>query len=90
MIDGIINGENDHEGIIEAIPKWVTRSGIHDMGYKQSRIQTTSHQVPNNSNYASIADELTKLGKLKEQGITTEEEFVKLKRDLLDGKPSIQ
>jgi hypothetical protein len=21
MIDGIVNGENDHEGIIEAIPK---------------------------------------------------------------------
>jgi hypothetical protein len=34
----------------------------------------------------SIADELTKLMKLKEQGVLNEEEFGHLKKDLLDKK----
>jgi Bacterial PH domain/Short C-terminal domain len=95
MIDGIVGGENDHEGVIEAIPKrkaedviQVIRSGMHHTDYNQSDIQITSHQASNNNRGSSIADELTKLGKLKEQGIITEEEFAKLKKDLLEGKPN--
>jgi Short C-terminal domain len=36
------------------------------------------------SSSISVADELTKIAKLKEQGILTEDEFTKLKKDLLD------
>jgi hypothetical protein len=96
MIDGIVSGENDHEGIIEAIPKrkaedivQIIRSGMHNSGYASNEIHSasasSSHQPMNTSNHSSIADELTKLGKLKEQGIITEEEFIKLKKDVLGG-----
>jgi Bacterial PH domain len=97
MIDGIVNEENDHEGIIEAIPKrkaedviQVIRSGMHDFSRNQGEIKTTSSSSPpqplNNSYRLSIADELTKLGKLMEQGKITEEEFAKIKKDLLHRK----
>ena len=33
----------------------------------------------------SIADELDKLAKLKEQGVKTEEEFSQIKRNLMEG-----
>lgn len=98
MIDGIVGGENDHEGMIEAIPKrkaedvvQVIRSGMHRTGYNQDETQIASHHQQFDINYqSSIADELTKLGKLKEQGIITEKEFAKLKKDLLDGKSPVQ
>lgn len=91
MIDGIVNGENDQEGIIEAIPKRkaedlveVIRSGIHQRGYYSNDTRSPSHLSTNISNHSSISDELSKLGKLKEQGIITDEEFTKLKKDVLD------
>lgn len=98
MIDGIVGGENDHEGMIEAIPKrkaedviQVIRSGMHRTGYNQDETQIASHHQSSDINYqSSIADELTKLGKLKGQGIITEKEFAKLKKDLLDGKSPVQ
>jgi hypothetical protein len=98
MIDGIVGGENDHEGTIEAIPKrkaedviQVIRSGMHRTGYNQDETQIASHHQSSDINYqSSIADELTKLGKLKEQGIITEKEFAKLKKDLLDRKSPVQ
>jgi hypothetical protein len=92
MIDGIVSGENDQEGLIEAVPKrkaedvvQVIRSGIHNASFDINEIQPNSHQPPN-SNHSSIADELTKLGKLKQDGVITEEEFAKLKKELLNGK----
>jgi len=98
MIDGIVGGENDHEGMIEAIPErkaedvvQVIRSGMHRTGYNQDETQIVSHHQSSDINYqSSIADELTKLGKLKEQGIITEKEFAKLKKDLLDGNSPVQ
>jgi hypothetical protein len=98
MIDGIVGGENDHEGMIEAIPKrkaedviQVIRSGMHRTGYNQDETQIASHHQSSDINYqSSIADELTKLGKLKEQSIITEKEFAKLKKDLLDGNSPVQ
>ena len=98
MIDGIVGGENDHEGMIEAIPKRKAedvvqeiRSGMHRTGYNQDETQIVSHHQSSDINYqSSIADELTKLGKLKEQGIITEKEFAKLKKDFLDGNSPVQ
>jgi Short C-terminal domain/Bacterial PH domain len=93
MINGIVSGERDNEGVIQAIPKrkaedllQVIRSGMHHPGYNSSEFQ--SRQSSNNSS-SSVADELTKLAKLKEQGVITEEEFAKLKKGMLDGKKRI-
>jgi hypothetical protein len=92
MIEGIVSGENDQEGIIEALPKrkaedviQVIRSGIHNTSFDINEIQSNSQQPPS-SNRSSIADELTKLGKLKLDGIISEEEFARLKKEVLDGK----
>jgi hypothetical protein len=49
-----------------------------------SAITLAIHQSTNTGTHSSTTDELTKLGKLKEQGIITEEEFIKLKKDVLD------
>lgn len=87
MIEGIISGENDHEGVIEAIPKRkaedlveVIRAGIHRPEYSQSELKSDI-----GTQSTSVADELTKIAKLKEQRALTEEEFSKLKKDILDG-----
>ncbi len=62
---------------------------MHNSGYANNEIHSasTSRQPTNtsNSSSSSIADELTKLGKLREQGVITEEEFIKLKKDVLGG-----
>lgn len=40
------------------------------------------------SDVSSVADELSKLLTLKEKGVLTEDEFVRLKKNLLDGRKS--
>jgi len=92
MIDGVVSGEDDQEGIIEAIPKrkaedvvQVIRSGMYNMGYESNEARPTS-QSSNSTHSSSVADELTKLGKLKQDGLITEEEFARLKKEVLDGK----
>jgi hypothetical protein len=90
MIHGIVSGETDSEGVIQAIPKrkaedlvQVIRSGMH--GYHSgSEIHSSLRQQSASS--SSIADELTKFAKLKEQGVLTAEEFERIKKDLLEGK----
>jgi hypothetical protein len=95
MIHGIIHGNNDNEGMIQAIPKVkaqdlieVIRFGMHQKGIeglyntekeKYSALSIQSNQI---GSY-SIADELTKLIKLKEQGVLNEEEFLRIKKDLV-------
>jgi hypothetical protein len=62
---------------------------IHDTKYAQSLIDKKMREVQNppiqdtNRVALSFADELSKLAKLKEQGIITEEEFSQLKSNLL-------
>ena len=93
MIEGIVRRENDHEGVVEAIPKrkaedviQIIRSGMHNSSYSSNEIHSASRQSTIISNYSSsIADELTKLRKLREQGVITEEEFVELKKMYIDG-----
>jgi hypothetical protein len=73
------------DGQIDALPKdkgeqlfIIIREGID--GAKKSVAQYTTTVV---HPQISIADELTKLASLKEQGIISEEEFSQLKEDLL-------
>ena len=54
---------------------------MHNSSYSSNEIHSASRQSTIISNYSSsIADELTKLRKLREQGVITEEEFVELKK----------
>lgn len=95
MMHGIIHGNNDNAGVIQAIPKVkaqdlieVIRFGMHQKGIEglhntekenYSALSIQSNQI---GRY-SIADELTKLIKLKEQGVLNEEEFLRIKKDLV-------
>ncbi|HEX5892039.1 MAG TPA: PH domain-containing protein [Nitrososphaeraceae archaeon] len=99
MIDSIVDGEDDQGGIIEAIPKdkaedllEIIRSGMQYDGVKAapSKKQQPSSELLESKEYTvpfnqsiSIADELRKLAKLKEEGILTEEEFKQMKQDLI-------
>ena len=98
MINGIIHGNNDNEGVIQAIPKAkaedlieVIRFGMHQKeiegihNTENENYSALAFRSNQNGNY-SIADELTKLMKLKEQGVLNEEEFNHIKKDLLDRK----
>ena len=82
---GLIAWGRGEDGQIDALPKdkgeqlfTVIREGID--GAKKSAAQYTTTVV---HPQISIADELTKLASLKEQGIISEEEFNQLKQDLL-------
>lgn len=92
MIDGVVSGEDDQEGIIEAIPKrkaedvvQVIRSGMHNTRDDVNETRLNFHE-PSDRKRSSIADELTKLGKLKQDGIISEEEFARLKSEVLNGR----
>ena len=51
---------------------------------QHTHVDTTSSN--NNNPTISIADELAKLAKLKEQGVITESEFLQMKQDLIRRK----
>ena len=98
MMDSIVAGENDPEGIIEAIPKdkaedllEIIRSGMQDIHrsvpsnkqkYTNSGSYKTNEKMFNQSR--SFADELLKLVKMREEGILTEQEFNKMKRKIVN------
>jgi hypothetical protein len=99
MMDSIVDGEDDEGGIIEAIPKdkaedllEIIRSGMQNESGGKSPpskkqkpselVESKEYTVPFNQSI-SIADELRKLAKLKEEGILTEEEFKQMKQDLI-------
>lgn len=102
MMDSIIEGEDDQTGIIEAIPKdkaedllEIIRSGMNDSrrippSKRQKSIELNEpKEVMTTFNHSvSIADELRKLAKLKEEGILTEEEFNQMKQQLIKNKKS--
>src|ERR671923_1820349 len=86
-MNSLIDGEDDQGGIIEAIPKdkaqdllEIIRSGMQSSTNRKSA--PSKNQIPNESiestissnQSTSIADEIRKLAKLKEEGIITEEE----------------
>jgi hypothetical protein len=72
-------------------PQTMALDFIHDTKYAQPLIDKKMREVQNppiqdtNQTKLSIADELSKLAKLKEQGVITEEEFSQMKRNLMEG-----
>ncbi|HEX7257702.1 MAG TPA: PH domain-containing protein [Nitrososphaeraceae archaeon] len=98
MMDSIVEGEDDPTGIIEAIPKdkaedllEIIRSGMKDdrksapsEKYEYSKLLDSKEYTPSSDQtVVSIADELQKLVKLKEERILTEEEFNHMKQVLI-------
>src|SRR5215204_2004098 len=99
MMDSIIDGEDDQGGIIEAVPKdkaqdllEIIRSGMQEQFNR--KFAPSKNQIPReileSKEYAlptnqpiSIADEIRKLGNLKKEGLITEDEFKRMKQDLL-------
>ena len=96
IVDG---EENDQGGVIEAIAKnkaedllEIIRSGMQDDSEGKSApskkqkpselIESKEYTIPFNQSI-SIADEIRKLAKLKEEGIISEEEFKQMKQDLI-------
>jgi hypothetical protein len=86
LIDKSIGGSHPEDGAIEAIPKGKAEKLIEIIrqGMKNSK-NINNQQIPAyiENKSTSIADELMKLAKLKEQGILSEEEFLQMKQDLL-------
>ena len=84
------------DGVITAIPKEkaedlieVIRNGMDKMPEQASSSLSYQQRQQNyraspTSSSISIADELTKLAKLKEQGVISESEFLKMKQDLIN------
>jgi hypothetical protein len=64
---------------------------MHDTKYAQPLIEKKMREVQispiqdSNQPKLSFVDELSKLAKLKEQGVVTEEEFSRIKRNLMEG-----
>src|SRR3712207_2720863 len=82
---GLIAWGRGEDGQIDALPKdkgeqlfTIIREGID--GSKKPSARSAANIV---NPQISIADELTKLASLKEQGIISEGEFIQLKQDLL-------
>src|SRR5918996_6142146 len=99
MMDSIIEGEDDQTGIIEAISKdkaqdllEIIRSGMQSSTNRKSApsrsqkpnelLKSKEYTRPSNQPI-SIADEIGKLARLKEEGVITDEEFKQLKQDLI-------
>ena len=97
MMDSIIEGEDDQTGTIEAIPKdkaedlvEIIRSGMQAHKSAPSKKDTSYESVDQKDDISSsahesisVADELRKLAKLKEEGTLTEQEFNQMKQDLI-------
>src|ERR671915_1272080 len=99
MMDSIVDGEENQGGIIEAISKnkakdllEIIRSGMQSSTNKKSApskdqkpnelLESKEYTRPSNQPI-SIADEIGKLARLKEEGVITDEEFKQLKQDLI-------
>jgi hypothetical protein len=82
LLDEDIEGEHDQSGVIQALPKGkaedlleIIRHGIRGI----NKTDEPSIQVGS----LSIADELGKLSKLKDQGVITAKEFDEMKKQLI-------
>ena len=71
-------------------PQTIALDFIHNTKYAQPLIDRKFHEVnptpphkDTSQGVQSIADELNKLAKLKEQGVITEEEFSQMKTNLM-------
>jgi len=83
---GLLAWGRGEDGAIDALPSdkaerilKIIKNGMAEARKKKEQPTTVNQQL-------SVADELGKLAKLKEQGVLSEEEFAKMKNDLINKK----
>jgi len=83
---GLLAWGRGEDGAIDALPSdkaerilKIIKNGMAEARKRKEHPTTVNQQL-------SVADELGKLAKLKEQGVLTEEEFAKMKNDLINKK----
>lgn len=82
LIDEDISGEDDQEGVIEALPKDKAEELLEIIRRRMKA--TSTGEATSSIDTISIADEIEKLSKLKQNGILSESEFQKMKLQLLE------
>lgn len=85
LLDENISGEDNQDGVIEAVPKNKAEDLLEIIRRRMknnSKLSDSNIQVDS----ISVADELTKLAKLKDQVIITDSEFQKMKQQLLNSQ----
>lgn len=81
LIDEDISGEDDQEGAIEALPKDKAEELLEIIRRRMKA--TSTGEATSSIETISIADEIEKFFKLKQNGILSESEFQKMKQQLL-------
>ena len=82
LIDEDISGEDDQEGVIEALPKDKAEELLEIIRRRMKA--TSTGEATSSIDTISIADEIEKISKLKQNGILSESEFQKMKQQLLE------
>lgn len=80
LMDENLSGEDDQEGVIEALPKDKAEE-LLEIIRRRMKANSTG-EATSSIDTISIADEIEKLSKLKQKGILSESEFQKMKQQL--------
>lgn len=80
---GLIAWGRSEDGAIDAIPKDKAEQMLTIIKQGMERAKKAAHQPTVVNQQLSIADELAKIAKLKEQGVLSETEFLQMKQELL-------
>lgn len=81
---GIISwGREEQDGLIEGIPKGKADALVNIIRDGIQKARTAKDKVVVQSNI-SIADEIAKIADLRQKGLITDEEFTKMKQDLIN------
>jgi hypothetical protein len=80
LMDENISGEDDQEGVIEALPKDKAEE-LLEIIRRRMKANSTG-EATSSIDTIPIADEIEKLSKLKQKGILSESEFQKMKQQL--------
>ena len=81
-MSGLIAWGRGEDGAIDALPKEKAEQLVKIIKERMEAVKKSSQQ-PTANQQISVADELAKLAKLKEQGILSEDEFLKMKQELI-------
>lgn len=79
---GLIAWGRGEDGTIDALPKQKAEQLVKIIKEQMDAVRKSSQHVTTNQPI-SVADELAKIAKLRDQGILSEEEFLKMKQDLI-------
>lgn len=72
---------------MESIPKKLAEQIVEYVKNSMEKIKIEAQKIQSLEIKESISDELLKLANLKEKGVLSEEEFLKMKQDLINKRP---